>query len=1032
MLTVDKAPKFTEIDAMRIAKEKYGIQASARSLPSERDQNFYLECPGGEHYALKIANALEKKEVLEFQNFVMDHLNKNSPQEICPRVLPDISDRMISTAKDSQGLEHLIRLVRYIEGVPLGLVNPQIPELLFELGSFIARLVLAFQGLDKKEFQENLIWNMKNGPATVKAYLAYIQSTKRRKLLKYFLAQFNELASPLLPSLPLSIIHNDANDYNIIVSPPDSSPENFGKRSVSGILDFGDMAYSYTLSELAVALAYVMIKKKDLLAAASSVVSGYHSILPLKDKELRTLFLLSILRLCMSVSISAYQKKLNPENDYLIISERDAWELLEKLQTIHPNLAYYTFREACGMKPCPESDKVIRWIQKNKQNFSPMFKAGLRAAKKIIFDFSPQTLLFEDMRVLSKRRVFTSIIKGEIDKEGAKAGIGKYGECRLPQTHEGFEFSKQSRQKTDDAGIIHLGLDIFAELGTSIFVPLEGTVHFVQKKKEDKRSCSSAVILRHRVDKGKIVFYTLYRNLARNSLARLSPGRIIKKREKIGKIASSEENGGWPAHVHFQVILDLLSLNCDFPGIAQYPERQVWLSLCPDPNLILQVKGLEEKKKPYSVEEILNLRQKHIGKSLSVSYKKPLKIVRGAMQYLYDNTGRQYLDAVNNVPNVGHCHPKVVCAAAKQMAVLNTNTRYLHDNLVCYAERLCATMPEPLRVCFIVNSGSEANDLALRLARHYTGQRDIIVVDNAYHGHLATLIEISPYKFNGPGGSGKPSHTHVVMMPDLYQGPFRNGDREAGKKYAEYVQFAIEQVQKEGRKIAAFISESLMGCGGQIIFPDGYLKHAYQYVRNTGGLCIADEVQVGFARLGTHFWGFETQGVIPDIVTLGKPIGDGFPLAAVVTTPEIADAFANGMEYFNTYGGNPVSCAVGLAVLDVIEEEKLQENALKVSNYLMFRLKELQKKYPLIGDVRGRGLFLGVELVKNRETRAPAPEQTAYIIERMKEEGVLISLDGPHRNVLKIKPPLIFTKNNVERLIDALDQVLSEDPIRIN
>jgi 4-aminobutyrate aminotransferase-like enzyme/Ser/Thr protein kinase RdoA (MazF antagonist) len=1028
MSTVSKAPKFTEDDAVRIAREKYGISAATRPLPSERDQNFLLENAQGQRYVLKIANASEKIEILEFQNAVMDHLNKNSPKEICPQLLPDISGRMISTAEDSQGGEHFVRLARYIEGVPLGLVNPQTPELLFELGSFIARLVTAFQSLRQKEFQENLIWNMKNGVAIVKAYIRHIQGQTRRTLIRNFLSLFEKIATPWIPSLPLSIIHNDANDYNIIVSFPDSSPENFGKRSVAGILDFGDMVYSYTLSELAVALAYVMLKKKDPLAEAASVVAGYHSILPLKDIELRTLFLLSILRLCMSVSISAYQKKLNPENDYLIISEKDIWELLEKLKTIHPNLAYGAFREACGMKPYPETERIVRWIWKNSHSFFPVVKAGLQSAKTIIFDLSPRSFLFQNLGALLEPKAFSAIIKEEIDKEGARAGIGKYAEVRLPQTHEEF---KASSQKPNNSGIVHLGLDIFAEPGTSVFAPLKGTADSVQKREKGKMKGSSTLVLKHIADRGKIVFFTLYRHLAKDSLARISPGTIVRRGEKIGEIAESDENRGWPPHVHFQVILDLLSLKCDFPGIARYPERQVWLNLCPDPNLILNIQGLEKKREVYSPEKILNLRRKHIGKSLSLSYKEPLKIVRGAGQYLYDHTGKRYLDAVNNVPNVGHCHPEVVRAAARQMAVLNTNTRYLHDNLVRYAERLCSTMPEPLRVCFIVNSGSEANDLALRLARHYTGQKDVIVVDGAYHGNLSTLIEISPYKFNGPGGSGKPPHTQIVMMPDLYQGPFRYGDNEAGKKYAEYVRSAIEQVQREGRKIAAFIAESLMGCGGQIVFPKGYLKHAYRHIRNAGGLCIADEVQVGFARVGTHFWGFETQDVIPDIVTLGKPIGDGFPLAAVVTRPEIADAFANGMEYFNTYGGNPVSCAVGLAVLDVIEEEKLQENALNVGKYLKIELEKLKRKYALIGDVRGLGLFLGVELVKDRERRAPAPEHTAYIIERMKEEGVLISLDGPNRNVLKIKPPLVFTEDDADRLISVLDQVLAEDPVRI-
>jgi len=424
---------------------------------------------------------------------------------------------------------------------------------------------------------------------------------------------------------------------------------------------------------------------------------------------------------------------------------------------------------------------------------------------------------------------------------------------------------------------------------------------------------------------------------------------------------------------------------------------------------------------------ILVKRARHLGTSLSVSYRRPLKIVRGWRQYLYDQDGQPYLDAVNNVCHVGHCHPRIVQAGQEQMAVLNTNTRYLHENLVNYAERLCATMPEPLRVCFFVCSGSEANELALRLARAHTERKDIIVLDAAYHGNTTSLVEISPYKFDGPGGFAPPSYVHKVPLPDVYRGAYRRDDPQVGEKYANSVKSVIEENQGQ---IGAFICESLPGCGGQIVLPDGYLQAAYQHVRAAGGVCIADEVQVGFGRVGTHFWGFETQGVIPDIVTLGKPIGNGHPLAAVITTPEIAASFDNGMEYFNTFGGNPVACAIGMSVLDVIEEEGLQANALTVGTHLMNGLRGLLDKHLLIGDVRGLGLFIGVELVLDRVTLAPASAQATYIADRLKERGILLSVDGPYHNVLKIKPPLVFNMADADFLIAELDAVLGEDAVR--
>jgi 4-aminobutyrate aminotransferase-like enzyme len=363
------------------------------------------------------------------------------------------------------------------------------------------------------------------------------------------------------------------------------------------------------------------------------------------------------------------------------------------------------------------------------------------------------------------------------------------------------------------------------------------------------------------------------------------------------------------------------------------------------------------------------------------------------------------------------------------MAVLNTNSRYLHDNLARFAEQLTAKCPAPLSVCFIVNSGSEANDLALRMARQTTNRYDMIVVDGAYHGHLTSLIEISPYKFAGKGGAGRPRHTQVVPVPDLYQGVYRYGDKDAAAHYAADVDEAIEAIRREGREPAGYIAESLLSCGGQIVLPDGYLAGVYRRVRAAGGVCIADEVQVGFGRVGTHFWGFETQGVTPDIVTMGKPIGNGFPLAAVVTTPRIADAFANGMEYFNTYGGNPVACAAGLAVLGVMAEEGLQANALETGNYLQAGLERLKEKHPVIGDVRGKGLFIGIELVTDRRTQGRGTPQAAYIAERMREEGILVSTDGPFKNVIKIKPPICFAKQEANLFLQTLEKILAEDPL---
>ncbi|XP_030578590.1 ethanolamine-phosphate phospho-lyase [Archocentrus centrarchus] len=432
----------------------------------------------------------------------------------------------------------------------------------------------------------------------------------------------------------------------------------------------------------------------------------------------------------------------------------------------------------------------------------------------------------------------------------------------------------------------------------------------------------------------------------------------------------------------------------------------------------------------FEKKETIDLRKRYIGPSCKIFFSHdPIKIVQAKGQYMYDENGQRYLDCINNVAHVGHCHPDVVKAGAQQMELLNTNSRFLHDNLVLYAQRLQATLPDKLAVCYFVNSGSEANDLALRLAWQYTGHKDIITLENAYHGHVSSLIDISPYKFHQLSDAEQNQFVHVAPSPDVYRGKYRADHPDPAKAYADEVKDIINKANKKGRKIAGFIAESLQSCGGQVIPPVGYFQQVAQHVREAGGVFIADEVQVGFGRVGSHFWAFQLQGedFVPDIVTMGKPIGNGHPMSCVVTTKEVAEAFmSSGMEYFNTFGGNPVSCAIGLAVLDVIEKEDLQGKALRVGQYLTSLLEKQKEKHLLIGDIRGRGLFVGVELVRDRLKLTPATAEAQEVIYRLKEQYILLSADGPHRNVLKFKPPMCFTTEDADLVVEKIDIILTE------
>ena len=426
-----------------------------------------------------------------------------------------------------------------------------------------------------------------------------------------------------------------------------------------------------------------------------------------------------------------------------------------------------------------------------------------------------------------------------------------------------------------------------------------------------------------------------------------------------------------------------------------------------------------------SADEVLRLRRQFLNPGIFLYYKKPLMLLEGKMQYVWDETGKRYLDALGGIVtvSVGHCHPYVVEAAHRQNETLqHSTTIYLHPNISSYAEKLASKMPGELKVCYFVNSGSEANDLALLMARAYTGNYDVIALRNAYHGGNALTMGLTAHrtwKFNVPHSFG----VHHSVAPDPYRGIWGRENPDAGKKYAEDIKNLIDYATSG--QVAAFIAESIQGVGGCVVFPDGYLKHAYEHVRSAGGVCIADEVQAGFGRTGSHYWGFETQGVIPDIVTMAKGIGNGCPLGAVVTTPKIAAALAQRI-HFNTFGGNPVVCAQGKAVLEVIEREKLQENSLKIGSRILAGLDRLKEKHNLIGDVRGKGLLLGIELVKDRKSKEPAKEECAQVLERCRELGLLLGKGGLWGQTIRFSPPMCVNEQDADFLLDVLDLALAE------
>jgi 4-aminobutyrate aminotransferase-like enzyme/Ser/Thr protein kinase RdoA (MazF antagonist) len=1009
--------------AERVAREVFGLEGSASRLTGEYDLNFAVES-AQKRCLLKIAHASARLDELEFQNAVLRHIGERSAEDRVralpvQQMLPALSGDAIARISVAGELRY-VRLLSFIEGRMLAHVSPHTPELLHSLGTAVAQVDLALTGFSHALAAREYKWNLAQADALV-AKLDCIEDAERRAIATRHFERFVQTVKPRFAELPHGVIHGDANDHNVVVT-----GTGYDAR-VSGLIDFGDAVFCPTVCGLAIALAYALLDKLDPLATAAHVVRGYHAVRPLSETELAVLYPLMLARLAVSVTNSAFEKRLRPDDAYAVISEAPAWALLETLEAIHPDFAHYRLRDACGLPPVPDSARVQRWLQAHAKSIGRVVEPDLGGSDVAVLDLSVGSLelgLLEDIDTTEK---LAAVLDRRLKDAGARVGIGRYDEARLVYGSAAFA---SCGENGPERRTVHLGLDVFLPAGSPVLAPLPGIVHSFADHPAalDYGGC---IVLEHTVDDGRpLTFHTLYGHLSRESLTGLAQGQAIAQGQCFARLGAPDENGGWVPHLHLQIIVDPLGYAGDYPGVARPSDAAVWKSLSPDPNLIARIPSAHFPVAPMGAERILQERGARIGSNLSVSYRRPLSIARGHRQYLYDCNGQRYLDCYNNVPHVGHSHPNVVRAAQRQMAVLNTNTRYLHENLVRYAQALTATLPEPLSVCFFTSSGSEATELALRLARAHTGQRDLIVGDHAYHGHTTTLIDISPYKAEGPGGKGLPDWVHKAPMPDDYRGPIKRGEASVGPRYAAMIEPLIARVHAQGRGLCGFIIESIPSVAGQIVLPAGYLADVYRRVRGAGGVCIADEVQTGFGRIGSHFWGFQHQGVIPDIVAMGKPIGNGHPLGAVVTTAEIAASFANGMEFFATFGGNPVSCAVGMAVLETIEHEGLQAHAAALGDDWMDGLRSLQSKHPVIGDVRGLGLFNGIELVLDPDTREPAPAQAAYVVDRLRDYGILTGTDGPHHNVIKLRGPMVLNRADVDDFLEVLDRILCEDAAR--
>lgn len=980
--------------AKAILQEHYGLTGDLSVLPGELDKN-YRVYSSNRQYVLKISRPNIDFDEVYFPYEILRFIHKKNSELKAPEYVENKKGEPIGKCQTLSGDTFFICLISWIDGLVWAKLSYHSEKLLCSLGEEAGKITNSLQNFKSEFAHRNLDWDI-NQTFWTEEFQFNFQG-EEKDLITHFFSCFKEI-EPQLKKCRKSVVHNDANDYNVLVS---------GRYfdEVEAIIDYGDAVYTSTINDLAICLTYAIMGKPDPVEVAFPVIQGYNSIFSLLEEELEILYWLVGARLVISLTKSNINTRKEPGNKYLTISEKPGWELIKKWKEIGAEKATAFFRKAAGFPAHKNSEKLSVYLETYNLSVGNLFDESIK--KPIIhIDLDITSTNITCFSTFKHRAKFTSSIKQIWEENNQSLMFGGYQEVRPEYIIE--EYKKETNNGSTWENVL-LGTQFWLFTNCTIKTLFPGKVIFTDDK---------MVFMVHEIDED-FTFYTIYRNI--------QPFKNLQLEQKIESGIGtffSEQLGGYHP-LFFQISL-INPLEAFLTGSCTYQERSVFTDLYPSPELLFAETHISAKKN-VTDKDLIAFRKDHLGKSLSLSYQEPLKMIRGDGVYLIDRTGRRYLDMVNNVAHVGHEHPAVVKAGQQQMAMLNTNSRYLHDNINIFAENLLTTLPAELSVVHFVNSGSEANELAIRMSKAFTGQKDFVAVEVGYHGNSNACIDISSYKFDGKGGSGAPEHTHIVPLPDKFRGKYTGSDH--GMKYVDHVQDQIEKIQEQGRGPAAFICESIISCGGQIELPTGYLKEAYSYMRKAGGLCIADEVQVGCGRVGTAFWGFQLHGVIPDIVTIGKPIGNGHPLAAVVCTQKVAKSFANGMEYFNTFGGNPASCAIGNQVLEVIKNENLQRNALINGNYLKMELKSLQKQFPIIGDVRGQGLFLGFELTDTHKN--PLSDKADYLVNRMKDLGILMSSDGPDHNVLKLKPPIVFNRGHAEFFMEKLKIVLVEEFMKI-
>ena len=740
--------------------------------------------------------------------------------------------------------------------------------------------------------------------------------------------------------------------------------QDHGRVHADGVIDFGDLTDTWAVAELAITASCVLGHAGSDPASVLPVIRAFNDIRPLSAAEAEALWPLLVLRTAVLIVSGAQQAALDPDNDYVTEQSDGEWRMFEQATSVPIDVMTAVVRADLGLGESPDAIEVTKPL------------GG--ATSVVTLDLSTTSDAYDDGRWL------TTDLEDELARTAVQDGAGL-----VVTVHGQPRLNRAPKLGQDSPAVVPTGIDIWPATGTELFAPWDGEV---------VNTSTDAVTFRGR---GYDVTLSGVHSPASGSV-------------RAGDMLAKAPAGQW-------VRASLRPVGAPEPPAFTTAELAPgWLALTRDPRTLL---GLPPVDAPNSAD-LLSRRDASFAQVQEHYYQLPPQIERGWRNYLLSTSGRCYLDMVNNVTVLGHAHPRVADTAARQLRKLNTNSRFNYEAVVEFSERLAATLPDPLDTVFLVNSGSEASDLAIRLATAATGRRDVVAVREAYHGWTYGTDAVSTSIADNPNAlATRPDWVHTVESPNSFRGKYRGVD---ALRYGAEAVRQIEKLIADGRAPAAFICESVYGNAGGMALPDGYLQQVYAAVRAGGGLAVSDEVQVGYGRLGEWFWGFQQQDAVPDIVSIAKSTGNGYPLGAVITSREVADRFSSQGYFFSSTGGSPLSCAIGLTVLDVLAQEGLQQNASRVGGHLKSRLEALQQRHPIIGTVHGIGLYLGVEMVRDAETLEPATEETAAICDRMLELGVIIQPTGDHLNILKTKPPLCIDIEGADFYVDTLDRVLTE------